>query len=100
MLVTIKSSFPGRTPVRERFLAGEVDMAKDFMLSLQNLIEKVIPCIWKFFRRAMLLKHSIDIGDPKPPLLAPEMPWSDEEVLDMVNELESIAARVPEIKIS
>lgn len=79
--------------VRQRFLDGEVAMAGEFMLALQNLIEKVIPCIWTFFRRAMILKHNIDIGDPKPPLLAPSLPWSDEEVLEMVNELERIAGR-------
>ena len=86
--------------VRERFLGGDVNMSMDFMLCLQNLIEKVMICIWTFFRRAMILKHQVDIGDPKPPLLAPPMSWSDEEVMDMVNELESIATRVPEMKIS
>lgn len=85
--------------VRRRFLQGEVKMAGEFMLALQGLIEKIMPCIWTFFRKAMLLKHRIDIGKPKPPLLAPAMPWTDEEILEMVNELEYIARPLEEIKM-
>lgn len=76
--------------VRERFLAGEVAMANEFMLTFQNLIEDVLPVIWSFYRRAMVLKHSIDIGDPKPPLLPQPLKWTDEQILQMVNNLEEI----------
>lgn len=79
--------------VRETFLAGEVEMANAFMLAFQNLIEDVLPVIWSFYRRAMWLKHEIDIGDPKPPLLAPSLKWSDEEVMQMTNNLEEIVSR-------
>jgi hypothetical protein len=41
----------------------------------------------------MLLTHHIDIGKPKPPLLFPEMPWSDEEVIGMVEELQSFSRK-------
>ena len=79
--------------VRERFLAGEVAKANEFMLTFQNLIEDILPVIWSFYRRAMILKHNIDIGDPKPPLLAQPLRWSDEQVLHMVNNLEEIVSQ-------
>lgn len=78
--------------VRERFLAGEVAMANEFMLTFQNLIEDILPVIWSFYRRAMILKHNIDIGDPKPPLLAQPLRWNDEQILQMVNSLEEIVS--------
>lgn len=75
---------------REKFLQGEVAMANEFMLKFQKLIEDVLPVIWSFYRRAMLLKHNIEIGDPKPPLLPYPLKWSDDEVLQMTNVLEEI----------
>lgn len=80
--------------IRKRFLEGEVEAAAAFMLSLQQIIEEIIPVIWTFFRRAMILKHGIDIGKPKPPLLGPELPFSDERVMEMVNKLESYTDRL------
>lgn len=77
--------------IREEFLNGQVQQGQAFMLGLQDMINEVIPNIWAFFRRAMVLKHKIDIGDPKPPLLAAPLKWSDEEILGMVNRLESLA---------
>ena len=79
--------------IRRRFLEGEVETGAEFMLSLQQIIEEIIPMIWTFFRRAMILKHDIDIGKPKPPLLAPELPFGDEQVMEMVNKLESYRDR-------
>ncbi|HWI94181.1 MAG TPA: dihydrodipicolinate synthase family protein [Flavisolibacter sp.] len=76
--------------VREKFLAGEVQMANEFMLAFQNTIEDILPVIWSFYRRAMQLKHNIDIGDPKPPLLAHTLKWNDNEVMQMVSDLEEI----------
>jgi N-acetylneuraminate lyase len=76
--------------VRERFLAGEVAMANEFMLTFQNLIEDILPVIWSYYRRAMLLKHNIDIGDPKPPLLPHTLKWSDKEIMQMITDLEEI----------
>ena len=80
--------------IRRSFLQGEVEIAAEFMLSLQQIIEEIIPVIWTFFRRAMILKHNIDIGKPKPPLLAPELPFGDDEVMDRVNTLESFRDRM------
>ena len=77
------------------FLDGEVEIANEFMLTFQNLIEDILPVIWSFYRRAMILKHNIDIGDPKPPLLAAKLQWNDEEILQMTNTLEDIANKLP-----
>lgn len=80
--------------IRRSFLQGEVEVGASFMLSLQQIIEEILPVIWTFFRRAMILRHGVDIGNPKPPLLAPELPFSDEQVMEMVNKLESFKDRL------
>jgi len=80
--------------IRQQFLEGQVEVGAEFMLSLQQIIEEVMPVIWTFFRRAMILKHGIDIGKPKPPLLAPELLLSDDRVMEMVNKLESYRDRL------
>ena len=85
--------------VREKFLQGNVMLGNEFMLAFQNLIEDILPVIWSFYRRAMLLKHQIDIGDPKSPLLAPPLKWNDEEILQMTNSLEEIANKFSEPEI-
>jgi N-acetylneuraminate lyase len=82
--------------VRERFLAGEVQMANEFMLAFQNTIEDILPVIWSFYRRAMILKHNIDIGDPKPPLLPHALKWTDNQVMQMIGELEVIVNKHPD----
>ena len=80
--------------IRQRFLEGEVEVSSEFMLSLQHIIEEILPMIWTFYRKAMILKHNIDIGKPKPPLLAPELPLSDDQVMERVNKLESYRDRL------
>lgn len=77
--------------IRQKFLAGQVTTGIGFMLRLQKLIDQVLPSIWTFFNRAMLLKHEINIGRPKPPLLFPDLAWSDEEILSVVEDLESFS---------
>lgn len=76
--------------LRQDFLGGKTIMAAEFMLTFQNLIEDVLPVIWSFYRRAMLLKHNIDIGDPKPPLQPGVLKWSDAKIMDVVDSLERI----------
>jgi len=80
--------------IRQRFLEGEVEVSSEFMLALQQIIEEILPMIWTFYRRGMILKHNIDIGKPKPPLLAPELPLSDDQVMERVNKLESYRDRL------
>ncbi|MBL7735908.1 MAG: dihydrodipicolinate synthase family protein [Chitinophagaceae bacterium] len=77
--------------IRQEFLNGKVSMAAEFMLALQALIEEVLPSIWWFFRRAMLLKHNIDIGDPRPPLLPGPALLTDEEIIARITRLENLA---------
>ena len=84
--------------IRAGFLNGEVEVGAAFMLYLQQVIEDILPQIWTFFRKAMLLKHEIDIGVPKPPLLAPELRFTDQEILEIVNHLDSYKGRL--IKVS
>ncbi len=86
--------------IRRSFLQGEVEVGAAFMLSLQQIIEEILPVIWTFFRRAMILRHGIDLGNPKPPLLAPELPFSDEKVMEMVKTLESFKDKLLGISTS
>ncbi len=75
--------------VRASFLEGKVNEAQEFMLSFQGFIEKILPYVWSFINRGMALKYDIHVGPPKPPLLAPSMPWSDEEIVDMMEQVDS-----------
>lgn len=76
--------------VRQSFLEeGKVDEAHRFMLAFQGFIDQILPYVWTFINKGMKLKYDITIGSPKPPLLAPEMPWSDEEVVQMMAEIDA-----------
>ncbi len=75
--------------VRAGFLDGKVHEAHEFMLTFQGFIEKILPYVWTFINKGMALKYDIHIGPPKPPLLAPPMPWSDEEIVDMMEQVDS-----------
>lgn len=79
--------------VRQEFLKGNVQLGMDFMLCLQQLINDVMPVILTYFNRAIRLRHGIDIGKPKAPLLSPTLKWSDEEVLASVHKLESFGPK-------
>ncbi|HEX5667637.1 MAG TPA: dihydrodipicolinate synthase family protein [Chitinophagaceae bacterium] len=75
--------------VRREFVNGNVKLGIEFMLEFQGLILEILPCIWTFFRRGMLLRHGIDIGNPKAPLQAPELKWSDDELMNRIRRVES-----------
>lgn len=77
--------------VRQEFLNGNVQMATEFMLKFQQFIDRVLPYVWTFFRRALVIRHAIDIGNPRPPLLSTPLPWSDSEIIDMIEDLEAFA---------
>jgi len=79
--------------VREEFLKGNVALGINFMFTIQELIGEILPVIWSFFHRAMIVRHGIDIGKPKAPLLGPDLKWSDEEILAMVEKLESFGPK-------
>ncbi len=80
--------------IRASFLEGNVREANDFMLLFQGFIERILPYVWTFIDRGMQLKYDITIGAPKPPLLAPAMPWSDAEVVGMMEEVDSFYVTV------
>lgn len=79
--------------IRQRFLEGEVAQATEFMLTFQAFIDKILPTVWTFFDRAMQLRHGVSIGPPKPPLLATTPPWSDAEILAMLDEIDRFATQ-------
>lgn len=75
--------------IRAGLFEGRAREAQDFMLSFQGFIEKILPYVWTFINRGMYLKYGIEIGQPKAPLRAPEMPWNDGEVVAMMEEVDS-----------
>jgi len=77
--------------VRQEFLNGNVQMATEFMLTFQQFIGRILPYVWSFFGRAMSIRHNIDIGNPRPPLLATPLPWSDQEIISMIEDVEAVA---------
>lgn len=79
--------------VRRSFLEGEVRLGIDFMLEFQKLILEILPCIWTFYRRGMQLRYGIDIGDPKAPLIAPRLDWSDEELMRRIDRVDAFLPR-------
>lgn len=73
------------------FTSGNYQHPKEFMLSFQKVIKLIIPNVWTFFRKAMLLKYNIDIGPTKAPLGNTNVEWKDKEVIALTEEVESIA---------
>jgi N-acetylneuraminate lyase len=71
---------------REALIAGDVKTAQMFMLRFQVAISRVISSggTWGFLRAAMIRKHGIDVGMPRPPLGTTERPWSESEVEELL----------------
>lgn len=78
--------------VMTEFRNGNYQLAKEFMLSFQKVIQLTQPNIWTFFRKAMLLKYNIDIGPTKAPLGNTNTEWKDKEVIAIIEKVESKAA--------
>src|SRR5690606_34514205 len=74
------------------FAKGDYALAKEFMLAFQKTIQIVLPNVWPFLRKAMQLKYNIDIGRTKAPLGNAQQEWNEQEVLDIMEELESIVS--------
>lgn len=70
--------------VRNSFLKGNVALATDFMLVFQETIAEVLPNIWTFFRQAIQLRYSVDIGPAISPVGNTNKPWKDEKVQALV----------------
>ncbi|MDQ6481004.1 dihydrodipicolinate synthase family protein [Dyadobacter sp. LHD-138] len=74
--------------IRQRFLDGETQMAVDFMLTFQKFIEKILPYAWSFFNKSMQLRHNITIGEARRPLMSHKLPWTDQEIIAMMDEVD------------
>ncbi len=77
--------------VMSEFLNGNVQLGKEFMLSFQRIAQLVFPNLWTFLRKAMLLKYSIEIGKTKAPLGNTQKEWRNEEVIKIIELLETKA---------
>lgn len=75
--------------VRAQFMEGAVIEGQNFMLAFQQFIETILPYVWSFVDRGMYLKYNIKIGPAKAPLLNPPMPWNDDEILAMMEKVET-----------
>lgn len=75
--------------VLNEFTNGNFQMAREFMLSFQKTIQLILPNIWTFFRKAMLLRYEIDIGPAKAPLGNTQTAWKDDEVIKIMEQLEA-----------
>lgn len=75
--------------VRAQFMEGAVIEGQNFMLAFQQFIETILPYVWSFVDRSMYLKYNIKIGPAKAPLLNPPMPWNDDEILAMMEKVET-----------
>lgn len=76
------------------FRKGDFDFGKKFMLAFQKEIIYVLPNIWTFLRKAMMLRYNIDIGRTKAPLGNGQREWTDEDVLDVLARMDSVS-KVP-----
>jgi N-acetylneuraminate lyase len=75
--------------VREAFIKGNFQLGRNFMLTFQDIIYHTVPNIWPFFRKAMLMKYSIDIGCINPPLGLKGEDWSEQEIVRIFNCIEA-----------
>lgn len=70
------------------FKNGDVKRATGFMLDFQAVILHVLPNIWPFLRKAMLMKYNIDIGVTKAPLGLNQRDWDDKEVQEILDKID------------
>ena len=75
--------------VREAFINGNFELGNRFMLTFQDIIYHTIPQVWTFFRQAILMKYSIDIGCVNPPLGLNGEDWSEQEIIRILDRMEA-----------
>lgn len=78
------------------FTNGDYDLAKEFMLEFQKIIQLVIADVWTFLRKAMILKYGIDIGPTKAPLGNTHKEWDEQKVIEIMGSLEAIVGKLEE----
>lgn len=74
--------------VLEDFKQGNYNQAKKFMLEFQQIILFVLPNVWTFLRKAMIIKYGIDIGQVKAPLGALQQEWEEADVQSILDRME------------
>lgn len=79
--------------VMDAFTEGNYPLAQTYMLALQKVVNRVLPNIWTFFRKAMLLKYQIDIGNAKAPLGNTNEDWQEEQVLEILDGMGALVAQ-------
>lgn len=80
--------------VMTEFSNGNFQLAKEFMLTFQSVVDIVMPNIWTFLRQAMQIRYNIDIGPTKAPLGNMHAEWKESEVIAIMERIESVAASV------
>lgn len=73
------------------FIEGNFQQTKEFMLTYQEVIRKILPNIWPFLRSAMKIKHQIDIGPTKAPLANTQQEWELQEVEQLLEKIELVS---------
>ena len=79
--------------VLNEFKEGDFELAKQFMLKFQQIIDKVLPNIWTFLQIAMQQKYQIEIGQTVAPLGCGQTSWDHREVASILAEIDSIFSR-------
>ena len=76
---------------RRAMVAGDVAASTAFTRRFQAAISRSMRTgsVWSFLRKAMLRKHGVDIGMPRPPLGSQDRPWSDEDVESILRSMEA-----------
>lgn len=80
--------------IMSEFMNGNYQLTREFMLSFQKTIQLILPNVWTFFRKAMLLKYNIEIGPSKAPLGNTNTEWKDEEVMALTERIESVTGSI------
>lgn len=80
--------------IMSEFVNGNYRLTREFMLSFQKTIQLILPNIWTFFRKAMLLKYNIEIGPSKAPLGNTNAEWKDKDVLALIEKTESVTGTI------
>jgi len=80
--------------VRKEFIAGNFELGSRFMLTFQEIINFVLPNVWTFLQKAMIMKHGVDIGIPNPPLGLGNTAWQERDVQEILDRIAAVTGIV------